>query len=683
MGTDDTSAPPTARDPEAIFEDLRTLTRRDGALHDISAIVYRDWVVTVDVKEARVADAPEKRWSTDKLNNDEMMLLLGLLVQSPTDRTFSVVNDANDFATTADTLLREFHNRLLVDAVPKHGDIPTFERKLGAVAREAIYYGPDSFYLHQFWRLARDRYREDLEWLVRNVGISARPMVEIARFIVERISHQMTGIGLMQKRGDVLSKGELTNSLLVPKSALFGKFGDKADAFVRRFATAVVGSNGAFNDPFAVNQVSLAPLIDLGQHIYVPNSYRLFESIYESPFYWMMGDQSYVNKAAEHRGAFLERTATKLLSTVFGTENVHRNVMIRRNKQEIAGEADVLVTYGEFVIVVQAKSKRVTLKARSGDEAALLKDFEGAIQAPYRQAYEFAELIRSGAECLTTDGKTLTFSPTVRAFPAVILSDEFPAAVMLSSVMLRRSKEVAPVIWDLGILDCITRMLPTPIDFLYYLKCRSDLFDRVYSDSEYNFLGFHLKYKLAMAPDIDGMMLERDFAGVVDDFMVPQDLGVKVTRPLSIFEQLDIPVISHLLERLRTAPPRLASVVIDLYDFSHDALSRFAATIETLRTEVAAGKDLKAFSILTESGGLTYVVCRAMNRRVRTAAEMIGKKHKYDRKRDRWYVVVDSVATSEPVDALLPLTEKWREDSGLEENSRQVERLFGSRWESI
>jgi hypothetical protein len=47
-------------------------------------------------------------------------------------------------------------------------------------------------------------------------------------------------------------------------------------------------------------------------------------------------------------------------------------VTIRDGSKDIAGEIDVLVVYGEFVLVVQAKSKRITLKARSGDTGVLV-----------------------------------------------------------------------------------------------------------------------------------------------------------------------------------------------------------------------------------------------------------------------------------------------------------------------
>ena len=324
---------------------------------------------------------------------------------------------------------------------------------LDALAREAIYYGAESFYLHQFEQFSRNRYRHDGDWLLGNVGISIRPMLDIGRFVIDRTNLQIIESIYLHREKDPEDQEVLTNSLLVSKNDLVEKFGEKAKAFISKFATPIINANLKYTNPFTINQVSIAPLIDLGNFLYVPHQYRLFETIYESPFYWLMDDRHYRDTAAEHRGTFLEKTAARLFCSVFGAEHVFENVTIHRNRREIAGEADILVVYGEFVIVVQAKSKRITLKARAGDLDALKADFEGAIQAPYYQAYEFAELIQAGAECQAKDGKVLTFHGTVRIFPAVILSDGFPSATLLSWRMLERSERIAAVIWDIGALD--------------------------------------------------------------------------------------------------------------------------------------------------------------------------------------------------------------------------------------
>lgn len=508
MEQETTSERPEPRSTAEIFEDLRVLAQSDGALHEISAIFYRDWVVAVDAKQGRVADDPEHRWSTSKLNNNELMLLLGLSVQSQSDRTYSVQVTEDTFSARADSLLREFHDRVLRDCAlafdEKSRALIEHPGSIGLIAREAIYYGADSFYLHQFLDFSRQRYREDGIWLLQNAGLSIRPMIAIAKYIVDRITDRINTLGNLRKEGRQFTHGDFTSSLLISKADVRKKFGQKADAFFAKFATPASGANAGFTDAFAVNTITIAPMIDLGEYLYVPNQYRLLETIYESPFYWMMNDELYRDTAAKHRGEFLERTAARIFRSVFGAKNVYEHVTIRDGSKHIAGEIDVLVVYGDFVLVVQAKSKRVTLKARAGDTGALKADFEGAIQAPYGQSLKCAELIRKGADCMAEDGTVLTFPSIPRLFPVVILSDPFPASTFLSATMLERGNNIAPVIWDIGVLDCVTRLLPTPIEMICYLKCRSDVFDEVISDIEYNFLGYHIQAKLALPLTLTG-----------------------------------------------------------------------------------------------------------------------------------------------------------------------------------
>jgi hypothetical protein len=103
-----------------------------------------------------------------------------------------------------------------------------------------------------------------------------------------------------------------------------------------------------------------------------------------------------------------------------------------------------------------------------------------------------------------------------------------------------------------------------------------------------------------------------------------------------------------------------------------------------LREEIAAtGKAIKAFSIPTATGGLTYAVTRRADADAAVAAEAIGTKRKYDTKSDRWYVILDSVETENPIDGLLPLVWPWKEDVNEAENSDQVGRIFNSRRQEV
>lgn len=587
MSEDGEEERPKPRPAVEIFGDLRALAQRDGTIHEISAMIYRDWVVTVDTKEARVTDDPARRWSTEKLSKNELMLLVGLAVQSLSDRTFAVTVTESDFAETADRLLRELHDHLLVDLMPRIGDdgileLPA-EDDIGPYAREAIYYGAESFYPHQFATFSRHRYRNDAAWLQRNAGLSIRPMLDIAKFICDRINNRMSAVGHFRRNDQVSSAADLTNSLIIEKDELTRKFGAKATAFLAKFATPAVAANLGFVDPFSVNQVVIAPLIDLGAYIYVPNQYRLMEALYESLFYWMMADKAYKNTHTKNRGQFLETTTTKLLANVFGSEHVHPTVFVGKEKKRTGGEIDALIVFGEFVIVAQAKSKRVRLSARAGDANALEEDFYGAIQAPYEQALNCIARMKAGEPCVDRHGTAIPIPKTARFFPLVVLSDPFPAATLLSDKMLKRPAGIQPVIWDIGILDCVTRIIPQPIDLLFYLQSRAEMFETGISDSEYNFLGFHLRAKLVLPKDTDGMLIDRDFATVVDNYMIACDLDLKPDRPRGVLERLDIPPITDILSALRLAPAEMAGPVVDLYDFSHASLENIARQLTDIR----------------------------------------------------------------------------------------------------
>ena len=135
-----------------------------------------------------------------------------------------------------------------------------------------------------------------------------------------------------------------------------------------------------------------------------------------------------------------------------------------------------------------------------------------------------------------------------------------------------------------------------------------------------------------------------------------------------------------MLAELKTADPRIAAVVIDLYDFSSAALENLSATILKLRKEVATtGKAFKTFSVPTAAGGFTYAVTRQRSPEAASAAQLIGSKHKYDTRSDRWYVVLDSIETENPIDGLLLLVWPWEEDQGEASNSEWVASNFRTR----
>jgi hypothetical protein len=134
------------------------------------------------------------------------------------------------------------------------------------------------------------------------------------------------------------------------------------------------------------NPTNATPILSLGEDEFILlQHYSLMEALYESPFFWMATDHTYTSIALTNRGRYAETLVHERLRQVFGSR-VYRNVHLEREKGEEVGEIDVLVIFGDRVIVLQAKSKRLTLEARKGNDLQIHDDFKKAIQASYDQA---------------------------------------------------------------------------------------------------------------------------------------------------------------------------------------------------------------------------------------------------------------------------------------------------------
>ena len=123
----------------------------------------------------------------------------------------------------------------------------------------------------------------------------------------------------------------------------------------------------------------------------------------------------------------------------------------------------------------------------------------------------------------------------------------------------------------------------------------------------------------------------------------------------------------------------MAAIVVDLYECSSAALRELSGTILNVCEEVAAsGKEIKAFSMRLASGGLTYAVTLNWDEKAAMAAHAIGAKHKYDSRSGRWYVILDSIETDNPVDGFLPLVWPRKENKHQARLSRDVAEMFKS-----
>lgn len=229
----------------------------------------------------------------------------------------------------------------------------------------------------------------------------------------------------------------------------------------------------------------------------------------------MREDENYTEATSGHRGEFAEAFSADRLTHVFGRERVFQNVELRRSRKETLGEIDVLVTFGDRLIVAQAKSKKLTLKARAGEDRQLREDFDRAVQDAVDQSFSCAESLLDPTVTLQTpDGSPVSLAHRPSAiFPITILTDHYPALSFQSRQFLTATTTeeiLTPIVTDVFALDAMTEMLSSPLRLLSYLSLRSR-FDRgFFADHELDLLAFHLRRNLWLPNDIDLMRVEGD-----------------------------------------------------------------------------------------------------------------------------------------------------------------------------
>ena len=371
-----------------------------------------------------------------RLIRTEITTLIGLAMREPIDLSLPAPEVLSDYIQRAEALLEELHQTMLpppsgradTGGAPPDPDSFTF----GSFLRESIFYGGESAYPFQYRDLAPLKYDADSAWLLKNKAID----LEIGRSVCKGIAdilNQRIYDTLRALRGKPKTEWTLLPGFAFSCEELASHINERVDdvkAFVDAFTLPDSERNMTFTSLSAFNSAYAYPFVRKGpDETVLLQYYGVSEAFYEGPFYWMCKDESYVAEALRHRGDFAESFAAERLSLVFGSDRVFQNVEIRRDKAETLGEIDVLVVFGDRAIVLQAKSKRLTLQARKGNDRALQDDFKSAIQDAVDQSRLCADFLGDQAVSLRSkDGRTVPLKGRPRTiFPVAIVADHYPA----------------------------------------------------------------------------------------------------------------------------------------------------------------------------------------------------------------------------------------------------------------
>lgn len=553
--------PQDIRSEADVFSDLARLCRSPGYVHAFAHLCWRDNLIRY-AGQMKPEDM-QKLFAPDRLIRTELSTLMGQMVQAPWQGPHPGADAVRALIAQTDTLMHQLHysmpGSLAQWAIGKDGlpDMMDAYRR-GVALREPIFYGGESAYVFQYRDLSVPKYIADNAWLLANKDFEiadAHAVVQaIARLQDEKATHLWNAsgspadwLGVDLLASFTFSEAEIAQRSTVPLA--------RVQAVLASFTLA--HDNAAFTSLAGLNAIYAQPLLAAGNASvlqFLP--YALAEALYESPYYWMMDDKPYRATAAMHRGGFTEAFAVQRLRKVFGDARVHHSVRLVKKKGELAGEIDALVVYGNRLIVVQVKSKRLTQEARKGNDQMLQDDFAKAIQEAYDQGQSCAELILDGQCVLTlSDGQALALpAPPKEIFLFTVVADHYPALSFQAGQFLKTRDHPnvrPPFVMDVFLLDAMTEMLESPLRFLTYVALRARHADRLVINHELTALGYHLRMNLWLEEGVSMAMLQDDLAADLDLSMSVRRDGVTGPwSPPGILTKFAGTQFGNLLEQL-------------------------------------------------------------------------------------------------------------------------------------
>ena len=358
---------------------------------------------------------------------------------------------------------------------------------------------------------------------------------------------------------------------------------------------------------------------------------------------------------------------------VFGPDRVFQNVEIVQSKDKTLGEIDVLVLFGNRAIVLQAKSKKLTLAARKGNDLLLQSDFKAAVQDAVDQAFACAELLGDPSVTLRCkNGKTVP--PTARPrtiFPISIVADHYPALAFQARHYLQaKSSEriVLPLVLDVFALDTITEMLVSPIRLLNYLSLRARFGNKTMMNHEHTLLSYHLKYNLWPGNDVDLMPLDDEFASDLEVSMIVRREGIAgAETPVGILTRMEGTRFAGIISEIEDEPNPIAiDLGLMLLELSEDTVETINKFINQVAPCVAVNGGLQSLkvSIPSASAGLTVHCGGLVHSEAKARLERHCAKHKYVDKAKKWFGL--AVRPDGSVQVAVELVGPWEFNGAME-----------------
>ncbi len=606
---------------------------------------------------------------------------------------------------------------------------------------EPIFYANDGVYDFQYSEFLEKKYSYDKDWLLKNKGFEVNSIIRILnriRIILQKKSSVVNYLSLKETLPEFLEKFKKQNhsedweeevkeiipamefyqyvNLLFDDDQLkrnsvdfeaiseesWNRFYNglldlfiikkedfdsdmRIESFINNFSLHIdrPGLNSQFNSIGSFNLFSAKPIIQIDNDKYfVPSTYSVFESCYESPYYWMQLDSAYKDQLAVNRGKSAEELSYEFLLSVFGKKRTYKSVKIITKKGAEDTDIDVLCLLGNKALCVQVKSKKLTELSRKGDYNQLQSDFKLAVQDAYDQGLKSREkILDRNSKFYDDSGRLITLSESINeVYLMGVTFENYPSLTHQAHVLLTKSaRDPYPVFLTIFDLELIAHYLSDPYDLLYYIRQRISLMDYFKAESEIIFLGYHLNQKLWKLLNSDFVMIDPDYGGLIDRNYYPYKLGISLPSDTDAIQNRwknkDFDELCDQLKELKE--PMTTDIIFTLLDWSSSGRERILQLIKDTKSKTFRDKNMHNCSLMSKkeesNSGITYVSWMDDN-----IDELVGylltlcEARKYKSMCDSWIGFGSLCNSKRRIDIIAYSNQKWTYNEDSEKKSSSL-----------
>ena len=707
---------------QQIFEELSNLCGSKGFIHVLVKMWFKDNYFRANKKgNFTTSQISEFQANREKLNRNELNTLLALVVKHNPNFFHDEVPKQeilDEYTIKAYKLLEDFHEifrkKSIINMMEKfsnlkeNGNLQLKQQESDwflneSNIREAIFYSGDGAYDFQYQDLGYWKYINDNEWFIKNKNFS----IEYACFSIELIFH------IHHQKIDSLlgSKSRISiQSFIYNKKDfidIFEKYKEKHQLPTDFSINEIISFISAFSfkldnledlDKFQsfddFNPLVAFPFVKVSEDEFLLlDLYTLSQAFYETPFFWLSSDGRYKNLASKNRGEFTEYMVYTIFCDVFGKENVWLNVDLysksglNHSKKDRIGEIDILVNIHGYSLVFQAKSKKLTIKARKGNIQQIDNDFSKAIQHAYNQAFECSKILLGNDYIAKIEGEIVKLPETDFCIPICVLSEHFPALTMQIRWLLKENqheKIASALVFDVFLLDLMYKTLNTPLEFIHFISTLSNAREIFLANTQIDLLAVHLSRNLLCSDDADIYYLDNGLSAELDLFLLEKRRNVITNKSndevssLSCWYKFKDTYWWKLFEYCSQLDTKEKfKFGLELLQLSGELIEKYNSIVSGRinKLNLNPRQIISDFTInLSNSHGITVYVSNSplITEAIKSKIYRHASLRKYHEKSNLWFALI--ISTKGIVKYIDILDSEWKFN---DEMQREYQRIFG------